>query len=60
MFPVSTMLAITSSSESLAASTPVFLHVGAETGKIALDYAIKIEEAPLHLVFNRMLVCTFQ
>lgn len=37
MSPVSTMLAKASSSESLAASTPVFLHVGAEAGRIPLD-----------------------
>lgn len=37
MSPVSTMLATASSSQSLAASTPVFLHVGADAGRIALD-----------------------
>lgn len=37
MSPVSTMLATASSSESLAASTPVFPHVGAEAGGVPLD-----------------------
>lgn len=48
MSPVSTMVAIASSSVSLSASTPVFLHVGAEAGRMALDWTIKMgkEEPP--------------
>lgn len=38
------MLATASSSVSLAASAPVFLHVGAEAGRMALDWTIKMEK----------------
>lgn len=37
MSPVSAMLATASSSVSLAASAPVFVLVGAEAGRMALD-----------------------
>lgn len=42
------MVSIASSSVSLSASTPVFLHVGAEAGRMALNWTIKMgkEEPP--------------
>lgn len=42
--PSVTMLATASSSASLVVRAPVFLHVGAEAGKMALDWTIRMEK----------------